>query len=139
MPIEASTVTEGGRARRLRLGMVGGGEGAFIGAVHRKAMALDGQLTVPQYDALVAVGVLVGLVVVVVLLAVAVVPLLLFGVELGAVLLVVLAGLAGRLALGRPARQHDLHPGRGNDDPQAPRAHDSAARSGAGAQQHEQR
>jgi predicted dehydrogenase len=29
--------------RRLRCAMVGGGEGAFIGAVHRKAMALDGQ------------------------------------------------------------------------------------------------
>ena len=26
---------------RLRLGMVGGGEGAFIGAVHRMAAALD--------------------------------------------------------------------------------------------------
>ena len=29
--------------RKLRYAMVGGGEGAFIGAVHRKAMALDGQ------------------------------------------------------------------------------------------------
>lgn len=28
---------------KLRYGMVGGGQGAFIGAVHRKAMALDGQ------------------------------------------------------------------------------------------------
>ena len=28
-------------ARRLRLGMVGGGEGAFIGAVHRIAARLD--------------------------------------------------------------------------------------------------
>jgi predicted dehydrogenase len=28
---------------RLRLGMVGGGEGAFIGAVHRMAAALDGE------------------------------------------------------------------------------------------------
>lgn len=28
--------------KRLRLGMVGGGEGAFIGAVHRMAAALDG-------------------------------------------------------------------------------------------------
>ncbi len=27
---------------RLRLGMVGGGEGAFIGAVHRMAAAIDG-------------------------------------------------------------------------------------------------
>ncbi|RYH69168.1 MAG: Gfo/Idh/MocA family oxidoreductase [Alcaligenaceae bacterium] len=30
-------------ARKLRYAMVGGGNGAFIGAVHRKAMALDGQ------------------------------------------------------------------------------------------------
>jgi predicted dehydrogenase len=30
--------------RRLRYAMVGGGQGAFIGAVHRKAMALDGQM-----------------------------------------------------------------------------------------------
>lgn len=30
--------------RRLRYAMVGGGQGAFIGAVHRKAMALDGQI-----------------------------------------------------------------------------------------------
>lgn len=29
--------------RRLRYAMVGGGQGAFIGAVHRKALALDGQ------------------------------------------------------------------------------------------------
>ena len=29
--------------RRLRLGMVGGGQGAFIGAVHRMAGALDGE------------------------------------------------------------------------------------------------
>ena len=28
--------------RKLRYAMVGGGNGAFIGAVHRKAMALDG-------------------------------------------------------------------------------------------------
>ncbi len=28
--------------RRLRLGMVGGGEGAFIGGVHRMAARLDG-------------------------------------------------------------------------------------------------
>ncbi len=32
---------DGGSARRLRLGMVGGGEGAFIGAVHRIAARLD--------------------------------------------------------------------------------------------------
>lgn len=30
--------------RKLRMGMVGGGEGAFIGAVHRIAAALDGQV-----------------------------------------------------------------------------------------------
>lgn len=30
--------------RRLRAAMVGGGRGAFIGAVHRQAMALDGQI-----------------------------------------------------------------------------------------------
>jgi predicted dehydrogenase len=29
---------------RIRMGMVGGGEGAFIGAVHRKAAALDGEI-----------------------------------------------------------------------------------------------
>jgi predicted dehydrogenase len=28
---------------KLRLGMIGGGQGAFIGAVHRLAAALDGQ------------------------------------------------------------------------------------------------
>lgn len=32
-----------GIARPLRLGMVGGGQGAFIGAVHRMAAALDGK------------------------------------------------------------------------------------------------
>src|SRR3954451_3679183 len=30
--------------RKLRMGMVGGGEGAFIGAVHRLAAALDQQV-----------------------------------------------------------------------------------------------
>jgi len=29
---------------RLKMGMVGGGQGAFIGAVHRKAAALDGEI-----------------------------------------------------------------------------------------------
>src|SRR5688572_17808768 len=29
---------------RLKMGMVGGGRDAFIGAVHRKACALDGQI-----------------------------------------------------------------------------------------------
>ena len=39
MAIEA--FGSGGAARRLRLGMVGGGRGAFIGAVHRMAARLD--------------------------------------------------------------------------------------------------
>ena len=30
--------------RKVRMGMVGGGRGAFIGAVHRMAAALDGQI-----------------------------------------------------------------------------------------------
>jgi len=30
--------------RKLRMGMIGGGPGAFIGAVHRKAAALDGRI-----------------------------------------------------------------------------------------------
>src|SRR5262245_43451135 len=30
--------------RKLRMGMVGGGPGAFIGAVHRLAAAMDGQV-----------------------------------------------------------------------------------------------
>src|SRR5438477_10892628 len=38
MPIEGSTQKLN---RRLRLGMVGGGPGAFIGAVHRTAARLD--------------------------------------------------------------------------------------------------
>ncbi|HMO08351.1 MAG TPA: gfo/Idh/MocA family oxidoreductase, partial [Paracoccaceae bacterium] len=32
-----------GAAGRIRLGMVGGGQGAFIGAVHRIAARLDGR------------------------------------------------------------------------------------------------
>ena len=35
---------EPGVSRRLRVGMVGGGPGAFIGAVHREALGLTGQL-----------------------------------------------------------------------------------------------
>jgi len=35
-----SKITDGGN-RRLRLGMIGGGPGAFIGAVHRIAARLD--------------------------------------------------------------------------------------------------
>ena len=30
--------------RKIRMGMIGGGQGAFIGAVHRMAAALDGQI-----------------------------------------------------------------------------------------------
>ena len=30
--------------RKIRYGMVGGGPGAFIGEVHRKAAALDGEI-----------------------------------------------------------------------------------------------
>jgi hypothetical protein len=30
--------------RKLRMGMVGGGPGAFIGEVHRKAAQLDGEI-----------------------------------------------------------------------------------------------
>ena len=32
--------------RKVRYGMVGGGPGAFIGAVHRKAAALDGEIEI---------------------------------------------------------------------------------------------
>lgn len=47
MTIEASGQdgSSGTRARRLRLGMVGGGRGAFIGAVHRMAARLDDRWT----------------------------------------------------------------------------------------------
>jgi len=41
MAIEASS--EAGGVRRIRLGMVGGGQGAFIGAVHRIAARIDDQ------------------------------------------------------------------------------------------------
>jgi len=40
MTIEGLTVA-GAAPRRIRLGMVGGGQGAFIGAVHRIAARLD--------------------------------------------------------------------------------------------------
>ncbi len=43
MTIEAAAAA--GPAPRIRLGMVGGGEGAFIGAVHRIAARLDDQYT----------------------------------------------------------------------------------------------
>ena len=32
------------RNRKLRMGMVGGGSGAFIGGIHRMAAQLDGQI-----------------------------------------------------------------------------------------------
>ena len=41
MAIEASGYD--GTGGRIRLGMVGGGQGAFIGAVHRIAARIDGQ------------------------------------------------------------------------------------------------
>ena len=43
MTIEAAAAA--GPAPRIRLGMVGGGEGAFIGAVHRIAARLDDHYT----------------------------------------------------------------------------------------------
>lgn len=39
MPIDGSK--DGGMGRRIRLGMIGGGQGAFIGAVHRLAARMD--------------------------------------------------------------------------------------------------
>jgi predicted dehydrogenase len=39
--MSSDTHSGNGRSRRLRLGMVGGGQGAFIGAVHRIAARLD--------------------------------------------------------------------------------------------------
>jgi predicted dehydrogenase len=41
--IEAQSGTAAAASRRIRLGMVGGGEGAFIGGVHRFASRLDDQ------------------------------------------------------------------------------------------------
>jgi predicted dehydrogenase len=40
MSNQAADITK----RKLRMGMVGGGEGAFIGAVHRKGALMDGQI-----------------------------------------------------------------------------------------------
>ncbi|MBK8627853.1 MAG: Gfo/Idh/MocA family oxidoreductase, partial [Saprospiraceae bacterium] len=31
-------------SRKIKMGMIGGGQGAFIGGVHRMAAALDGQI-----------------------------------------------------------------------------------------------
>ena len=41
MTIQGSTAESAGAPRRIRLGMVGGGQGAFIGGVHRIAARLD--------------------------------------------------------------------------------------------------
>ena len=43
MVIEAKAGAAAGASQRIRLGMVGGGEGAFIGGVHRFAARLDDQ------------------------------------------------------------------------------------------------
>ena len=40
----AITAAHVARSPRIRLGMVGGGRGAFIGAVHRMAARLDGEI-----------------------------------------------------------------------------------------------
>ena len=34
----------GAAGRKVRMGMIGGGEGAFIGPVHRMAAELDGEI-----------------------------------------------------------------------------------------------
>lgn len=51
MPIEVGTSPIG--ARRLRLGMIGGGHGAYIGGIHRFAARLDGEydLVAGAFDA----------------------------------------------------------------------------------------
>ena len=43
--------SDAGKGGRIRLGMVGGGEGAFIGAVHRLAARMDDHydLVAPRY------------------------------------------------------------------------------------------
>jgi predicted dehydrogenase len=57
----------GTRAARLRYGMVGGGQGAFIGDVHRKAAAMDGKAEIvcgafsQDYDNTLATGDALGL------------------------------------------------------------------------------
>ena len=56
-----------GKASRLTYGMVGGGLGAFIGDVHRKAIAMDGKASIAcgcfsqSYDKTLATGNLLGL------------------------------------------------------------------------------
>ena len=57
----------GGKAPKLRYGMVGGGQGAFIGDVHRKSIAMDGKAEIAcgcfsqSYDNTLATGDLLGL------------------------------------------------------------------------------
>jgi predicted dehydrogenase len=57
----------GTKAPKLRYGMVGGGQGAFIGDVHRKAIAMDGKAEIAcgcfsqSYDNTLATGDLLGL------------------------------------------------------------------------------
>lgn len=57
----------GGTSTRLRYGMVGGGQGAFIGGVHRKAIAMDGKAEIvcgafsQSYDNTLATGESLGL------------------------------------------------------------------------------
>ena len=43
MTIESTNITAASPPRRIRLGMAGGGQGAFIGGVHRMAARLDDQ------------------------------------------------------------------------------------------------
>jgi predicted dehydrogenase len=57
----------GGKTSKLRYGMVGGGQGAFIGDVHRKAIAMDGKAEIAcgcfsqSYDNTLATGDILGL------------------------------------------------------------------------------
>ncbi|MBE0711679.1 MAG: Gfo/Idh/MocA family oxidoreductase, partial [Candidatus Aminicenantes bacterium] len=57
----------GSKTPRLRYGMVGGGQGAFIGDVHRKAIAMDGKAEIvcgtfsQSYDNTLATGESLGL------------------------------------------------------------------------------
>ncbi|NLH76504.1 MAG: Gfo/Idh/MocA family oxidoreductase [Acidobacteria bacterium] len=59
--------TTGGTAAKLRYGMIGGGPGAFIGDVHRKAVAMDGGAELvcgvfsQSYDNTLATGASLGL------------------------------------------------------------------------------
>jgi hypothetical protein len=57
----------GTKTPKLRYGMVGGGQGAFIGDVHRKAVAMDGKAEIvcgafsQGYDNTLATGESLGL------------------------------------------------------------------------------